>query len=117
MKEIAEAEITLLIANQDQHFQEEMKYLKEKKGKRQSLVSQLDMFLSSDGLIRYRGRLQYGNIIFALPKSSADSENIYIDNATDRVVLLANTSRRKKAHSFKHPSGRNDKRPKVCCPD
>jgi hypothetical protein len=62
-KELKRAEI-LLIASFQYHFlSEEFEYLRgDQKGRRPALVSQLDLFLDQDSLIRCRGRLQDANL-------------------------------------------------------
>ena len=44
-------------SNTERHFPDELKYLQDPTGKRPALISQLDLFIGSDGLVRCNGRL------------------------------------------------------------
>lgn len=74
--EINQAEVVWMQSTQKKHFLIEYEYLVTGRGKRPPLVSQLDLFLSEDDLIRCRGRLQHASIIYSakhpvlLPKTS-----------------------------------------------
>ena len=75
--ELNSAEETWLLTTQRQHFSEELEYLQDPTGKRPALVSQLDLFIGSDGLIRCNGRLANAQLKkdtihpILLPKDSA----------------------------------------------
>ena len=58
-KELKRAEILWIASSQYHFLSEEFEYLRgDQKGRRPALVSQLDLFLDQDSLIRCRGRLQ-----------------------------------------------------------
>jgi hypothetical protein len=57
VSELHSAEETWLLATKERHFSGELSYLRHPTGKRPALVSQLDLFIGSDGLIRCNGRL------------------------------------------------------------
>lgn len=86
--ELHSAEETWLLATQRLHFSEELEYLQDPTGKRPALVSQLDLFISSDGLIRCNGRLANAQLKretihpILLPKESALTKLIILSHHT-----------------------------------
>lgn len=60
--ELRQAEVILIRCNQQRSLVEEREYLKNKKGTRPSLVSQLDLFLDEHDVIRCKGRIQHTHL-------------------------------------------------------
>jgi hypothetical protein len=86
VSELHSAEETWLLATKERHFSGELSYLRHPTGKRPALVSQLDLFIGSDGLIRCNGRLVNAQLKrdtihpILLPKESALSTLIIISH-------------------------------------
>jgi hypothetical protein len=84
--ELHSAEETWLLTTQERHFSGELGYLRDPTGKRPALVSQLDLFIGSDGLIRCNGRLVNAQLKrdtihpILLPQESALSTLIIISH-------------------------------------
>ncbi|KZS02095.1 Uncharacterized protein APZ42_001004, partial [Daphnia magna] len=57
--ELRAAERKWLLAIQEQYFSSELKYFPKQAEKRPALVSQLDLFVGNDGLLRCSGRLKH----------------------------------------------------------
>jgi hypothetical protein len=84
--ELHSAEETWLLTTQERHFSGELGYLRDPTGKRPALVSQLDLFIGSDGLIRCNRRLVNAQLKrdtihpILLPQESALSTLIIISH-------------------------------------
>ena len=86
VSELHSAEETWLLTTQRQHFSEELKYLQDPTGRRSALVSQLDLFIDCNGLIRCNGRLANAQLKedaihpILLPKESALSTLVILSH-------------------------------------